>query len=110
MLKKELVGHLRTRRGVRRSKKARTRGQGRGQIVDAVSIRERPPEVEDIGDRTSGGASVPFAVGLLLIAQPPHERPDSEGDARGDQRVSHEREPDRSRARRVEGDPQEKEL
>ncbi len=47
VLKKELVGHLRTRRVIRRSKKARTRGQGRGQIVDAVSIRERPAEVED---------------------------------------------------------------
>ena len=47
VLKKELVGHLRTRRVIRRSKKARSRGQGRGQIVDAVSIRERPAEVED---------------------------------------------------------------
>jgi len=47
VLKKELVGHLRTRRVIRRSKKAHTRGQGRGQIVDAVSIRERPAEVED---------------------------------------------------------------
>ena len=47
VLKKELVGHLRTRRVIRRSKKARTRGQGRGQIADAVSIRERPAEAED---------------------------------------------------------------
>jgi IS30 family transposase len=47
VLKKELVGHLRTRRVIRRSKKAGPRGQGRGQIVDAVSIRERPAEVED---------------------------------------------------------------
>ena len=47
VLKKELVGHLRTRRVIRRSKQGRTRGQGRGQIVDAVSIRERPAEVED---------------------------------------------------------------
>jgi IS30 family transposase len=46
-LKKELVGHLRTRRVIRRSKQGRTRGQGRGQIIDAVSIRERPAEVED---------------------------------------------------------------
>ncbi len=46
-LKKELVAHLRTRRIMRRSKKATTRGQPRGQIVDAVSIRERPAEVED---------------------------------------------------------------
>jgi IS30 family transposase len=47
VLKKELVGHLRTQRVMRQSKKARIRGQGRGQIVDAVSIRERPAEVED---------------------------------------------------------------
>lgn len=47
VLKKELVGHLRTRRVIRHAKKSRIRGQGRGQIVDAVSIRERPAEVED---------------------------------------------------------------
>lgn len=46
-LKKELVKHLRTRRKMRRSKKASHAGEGRGQIVDAVPIRERPPEVED---------------------------------------------------------------
>ena len=32
---------------MRRSGNASTRGQGRGQIVDAVSIRERPAEIED---------------------------------------------------------------
>ncbi|HRI18741.1 MAG TPA: IS30 family transposase [Burkholderiaceae bacterium] len=47
VLKKELVRHLRTRRVMRRAKRASTVGQRRGQIVDAVSIRERPPEVED---------------------------------------------------------------
>jgi IS30 family transposase len=47
VLKKELVRHLRTRRMMRRSKNASTRGQPRGQIVDAVSIRERPAEIED---------------------------------------------------------------
>ena len=46
-LKKALVAHLRTRRMIRRSKQSRTRGQGRGQIIDAVTIRERPAEVED---------------------------------------------------------------
>lgn len=46
-LKKELVGHLRTKRRYRRSCHATYRGQGRGAIIDAVSIRERPPEVED---------------------------------------------------------------
>jgi IS30 family transposase len=47
VLKKELVAHLRTRRMIRRSKKSCTRGLGRGQIIDAVSIRERPAEAED---------------------------------------------------------------
>ena len=47
VLKKELISHLRTRRVMRRAKKGSTRGQGRGLIVDAVSIRERPAEVED---------------------------------------------------------------
>jgi IS30 family transposase len=44
-LKKELLGHLRGKRRLRRSRVARK--DGRGQIVDAVSIRERPAEVED---------------------------------------------------------------
>ena len=47
VLKKELVKHLRSRRMMRRSKKASTKGQPRGQIIDAVSIRDRGPEVED---------------------------------------------------------------
>lgn len=47
VLKKELVGHLRSRRMMRRSKKASTEGQPRGQIIDAISIRERPAEIEN---------------------------------------------------------------
>jgi IS30 family transposase len=47
VLKKELLGHLRSGRVMRRSKNASTAGQMRGQIIDAVSIRERPAEVED---------------------------------------------------------------
>jgi IS30 family transposase len=47
VLKRELLRHLRTGRLMRRAKTASTAGQRRGQIVDAVSIRERPPEVED---------------------------------------------------------------
>lgn len=46
-LKKELVAHLRTKRTMRRSQHATTKGQRRGQIVDAISIRERPAEVEN---------------------------------------------------------------
>jgi len=47
VLKKELQEHLRSRRVMRRSKNASTAGQRRGQIVDAVSIRERPASAED---------------------------------------------------------------
>lgn len=47
VLKKALVRHLRRCRTMRRSRLSSTRGQGRGEIVDAVSIRERPPTVED---------------------------------------------------------------
>jgi IS30 family transposase len=46
-LKRELTAHLRTRRPLRRSKRATKAGQTRGQIVDAVSIADRPPSIED---------------------------------------------------------------
>ena len=46
-LRKELVQYLRTKRIIRRPKKASLKGQGLGQITEAVSIRERPPSVED---------------------------------------------------------------
>jgi IS30 family transposase len=45
-LKKELVAHLRRGSGMRHPQGS-TRSQGQGQIVDAISIRERPAEVED---------------------------------------------------------------
>lgn len=68
-LKKELVAHLRTRRMMRRSKKATTRGQPRGQIVGAVSISERPAEIEDRavpghweGDLISGSRNTHIAT------------------------------------------------
>jgi IS30 family transposase len=47
VLKKELLSHLRSKRVMRQSRHATINGQHRGQIVDAVGIRERPPEVED---------------------------------------------------------------
>ncbi len=47
VLKKELIQHLRSKRLLRRSRHSRAAGQSRGQIVDAISIRERPAEVED---------------------------------------------------------------
>ena len=46
-LKRELLAHLRSRRMMRRGRHASTSGQPRGQIKEAVSIRERPPEAED---------------------------------------------------------------
>lgn len=46
-LKKELIGHLRSKRRIRRSRHATDRGLGRGEIVDAICIRQRPAEVED---------------------------------------------------------------
>ena len=47
VLKKELLDHLRSKRRMRRSRHATVSGQSRGQIVDAISIRERPAEAED---------------------------------------------------------------
>jgi len=46
VLKKELMAHLRTARQMRQAKGG-TAKNGLGQIVDAVSIRERPAEAED---------------------------------------------------------------
>ena len=46
-LKKELIGHLRSKRSIRRSRHSTIRGQGRGEIIGAVSIRQRPAEIED---------------------------------------------------------------
>jgi IS30 family transposase len=47
VLKKELIQHLRFKRRIRRSRHARDTGHHKGQIVDAISIRERPAEIED---------------------------------------------------------------
>ncbi|HKN75096.1 MAG TPA: IS30 family transposase [Candidatus Acidoferrum sp.] len=62
VLKKELMDHLRSKRRMRRSRHFSEHGHSRGQIVDAISIRERPAEVEDRaipghweGDLLAGG-------------------------------------------------------
>ena len=47
VLKKELLQCLRTRRVIRRPKKATLKGTGRGRIPKAISISERPASVED---------------------------------------------------------------
>jgi len=46
-LKKELLAHLRRTRGMRRSRSYTQKTAIHGQIVDAVSIRERPAGVDD---------------------------------------------------------------
>ena len=62
VLKKELMNYLRSKRRMRRSRHASEHGHSRGQIVDAISIRERPAEAEDRaipghweGDLLAGG-------------------------------------------------------
>jgi len=47
VLKKELLLHLRSKRTIRRSRLATGKGDGRGQIKDIISIRERPAAIED---------------------------------------------------------------
>ena len=86
-LKKALLQHLRRRRTTRRSKYATTKRQHRGQIVDAISIRERPATTEDRaipghweGDLVAGAAHSHVASlverhsrYLLLIRVPHHD-------------------------------------
>jgi IS30 family transposase len=69
VLRKELTTHLRTRRPMRHPKAMTKKGKGRGTIVDAVSIRERPAEVEDRavpghweGDLLSGSRNTHIAT------------------------------------------------
>ena len=47
VLKKALIQHLRSQRRIRRSRHASVHGHSQGRIVDAISIRERPAEIED---------------------------------------------------------------
>jgi IS30 family transposase len=47
VLKKALIQHLRSQRRIRRSRHAIIHGHFQGRIVDAISIRERPTEIED---------------------------------------------------------------
>ncbi len=46
-LKRELIGHLRRVKSLRRPRAAGRDNRGQGQIIDAVSIRERPAEADD---------------------------------------------------------------
>jgi IS30 family transposase len=47
VLKKALIQHLRSKRRIRRSRHSSVHGHSQGKIVDAISIRERPAEIED---------------------------------------------------------------
>jgi transposase, IS30 family len=47
VLKRQLTAHLRSGRALRRGRGYANNGPGRGQICDAVSIRERPAQAED---------------------------------------------------------------
>lgn len=68
-LKRELVAHLRRTRSIRRPRSAKRGNHGQGQIVDAVSIRERPAEADDRaipghweGDLIAGAANTHIAT------------------------------------------------
>jgi IS30 family transposase len=69
VLKKELMAHLRCRRAMRKPQGAVSKGDSRGQIVDAISISERPAEAEDRaipghweGDLLSGSRNTHIAT------------------------------------------------
>ena len=69
VLKKELMKHLRSRRVMRHGKRFTTKGQPRGRIIDAVSIRERPATIEERaihghweGDLISGSRNTHIAT------------------------------------------------
>ena len=69
VLKKELQAHLRTQRVFRQSRANNTRGNARGGIIDAISIADRPSEIEDRavpghweGDLISGSGNTHIAT------------------------------------------------
>jgi IS30 family transposase len=69
VLKRELISRLRSRRMMRRGKTSTTDGQPRGRIIDAISIHDRPAQVEDRripghweGDLLSGAKNTHIAT------------------------------------------------
>ena len=87
-LRKDLTEHLRSKRTIRRGRGSTIRGQGRGRIVDAVHISERPAEADDRalpghweGDLLLGGARSAIATlverhsrFVMLVALPDGKR------------------------------------
>jgi transposase, IS30 family len=73
-LRREVRAHLRTGRLARKPRATRTpRGTGRGAILDAVSIHDRPEEVEDRlvpghheGDLIMGSVASNSAIGTIV--------------------------------------------
>jgi IS30 family transposase len=68
-LKRELISHLRRVKSIRRPRAQGRDNRGQGRIIDAVSIRERPAEVEDRavpghweGDLLSGSKNTHIAT------------------------------------------------
>jgi IS30 family transposase len=69
VLKRELMAHLRCRRAMRKPQSGASKGDLRGQIVEAISISERPAEAEDRaipghweGDLLSGSRNTHIAT------------------------------------------------
>jgi IS30 family transposase len=74
VLKKELLGHLRSKQAIRRPQRTDPNGDRRGQIKDIASIRERPAAVEDRavpghweGDLLSGSKNSYIASKWILV-------------------------------------------
>jgi IS30 family transposase len=72
-LRREVRSHLRTGRSARRPRAARTPRDGRSQIPDAVSIHDRPEEVEarlvpghHEGDLIKGSTASNSAIGTIV--------------------------------------------
>ena len=68
--KKELLEHLRSKRRIRRSQHSRIFKDGRGQIPEAISIRERPAEVEDRGPFRVTGRAISCAAQGTVTSPP----------------------------------------
>ena len=65
VLKKELIEHLRSKRTIRRSRHARAGGRSHGQILDAISIRERLQRLKTAPSPAIGRAICSAAPGTV---------------------------------------------